>query len=529
MKIFSRISTIVFSLALFFPIYISAQYHLSFVGHYDYDTVHLSSLWGYTDDGGNEYALVGTAFGTSIIDLTDPETPEELFFVPGKPSSWREIKTWQHHAYVSTEGGGGIMIIDLTNLPASIDTISFKGDLIHPLDRVHTLFIDENGIAYFFGFNALFGDSEGAYIVDLNPDPKHPVFISTYNGHYIHDGYVRNDTLWAAEIYDGRFEIFDISDKTSFVSLGYQDTPAGGTHNCEPDASGNYLFFTEETFYGNMRSYDISDPTDIKSLDRYDHYFYSTSFPHNVHRLNNYLILAHYTEGVTLVDATKTDNLIETGWYDTSPLDPGAIFSGAWEAYPYFNSGLIIASDIQEGLFILQPDYIRASYLEGTVQNEITHVPIYNAQIEIDGIDVNDSTDLAGEYKTGYYESGTYDIVISAAGCSTKTYSGIVLESGETTILNAALNCGVTAVENINSEISLYYLSAENSIEINYSPDLLPEGNFQLTDLNGKTIFTKILSGAGHEKITLPDLPAATYVVSVRNAVTSKNITITIN
>lgn len=158
----------------------SAQYNLSLVGHYDYDTIHLSSLWGYTDDAGNEYALVGTELGTSIVDLTNPALPVELFFVPGKESTWREIKTWNHHAYITTEGGGGVLIIDLTYLPTAIDTISFTGDLIHPIERAHTLFIDENGIAYFFGFNALFGDSEGAYMVDLNADPEHPEFIGTY-------------------------------------------------------------------------------------------------------------------------------------------------------------------------------------------------------------------------------------------------------------------------------------------------------------------------------------------------------------
>lgn len=528
MKFFLRISILFISAILFTSDKTAAQYHISLAGQYDYGDTHLSSLWGYTDDDGNEYALVGTALGTSIIDLANPEFPTELFFVPGHESSWREIKTWQHHAYVTTEGGGGVMIIDLSNLPASIDTISFTGDLANPLDRAHTLFIDENGIAYFFGFNALFGDSEGAYMVDLNTDPEHPVFIGTYTGHYFHDGYVRNDTLWAAEIYEGRFEVFDISDKSLFVSLGYHDTPAGGTHNCEPDASGKYLFITEETFYGNMRAYDISDLSDIKMVDRYDHYFYSTSFPHNVHRLNNYLIHAHYTEGVTIVDATKPDNLIETGWYDTSPFGPGAIFTGAWEAYPYFNSGLIIASDIEEGLFVLQPDYIRACYLEGTVENEITHAPIYNAQIEIEGIDVQDSTDLAGEFKTGYYQNGTYTIVITAAGCSTKTYSDINLENGETTVLNASLNCGETGIENANPEITINYVSDEKIIELYYPQQYDQSADFQISDMSGKIIFTKKLSGTGEEMISLANLSASTYIVSVFNSSWSKNLQVII-
>ena len=503
----------------------SAQYNLSLVGHYDYDTIHLSSLWGYTDDAGNEYALVGTELGTSIVDLTNPALPVELFFVPGKESTWREIKTWNHHAYITTEGGGGVLIIDLSYLPTAIDTISFTGDLIHPIERAHTLFIDENGIAYFFGFNALFGDSEGAYMVDLNADPEHPEFIGTYTGKYFHDGFVRNDTLWAAEIFEGRFEVFDISDKTSFVSLGYQYTPVGATHNCEPDATGNYLFATEETIFGKLRSYDISDPSDIKLLDGYNHFNYSTSFPHNVHFINNYLINAHYTEGVSIVDATHPENLIEVGWYDTSPLDPGAFFSGAWEAYPYFNSGFIIASDIQEGLFVLQPDYQRACYLTGTVKNEITLSAIFNATIEIDGPDISDSTDLSGEFKTGYYQNGTYNIIVSAEGCTTKTYSDIILENGEITTLNATLNCGETGIDEFDPEISIQYLQAEQAIEINYLPSN-QSIYLRLTDISGKIIYNNNLSGSGNDKISTSDLPAATYLISVFNSTFTKNISL---
>ncbi|MFI5172620.1 MAG: LVIVD repeat-containing protein, partial [Chitinophagales bacterium] len=363
-----------------------AQYNLSLTGYMDYDTS-LSSLWGYTDDGGNEYAIVGTYVGASIVDLTDPSTPVELFTVPGTESLWREVKVWDHHAYISTEAyGDGLTIIDLSYLPDSISYTSYHGTGTNPLNRIHTLYIDENGICYLFGYNG-FG---GAYMLDLNADPENPAFIATYPEIYMHDGFVRNDTLWAAEINDGRIEVFDISDKTNFISLGYQHTPHATTHNCEPDITGKYLFATEETFFGNINAYDISDLSDIRLLDTYDHDYYYLIFPHNVHYLNNYLVAAHFTEGVTLVDAAKPDNLVEVGHYDTNPLNAAFPFHGVWEAYPFFNSGLIIASDVQEGLFILQPDYQRACYLEGTVKNEITGSDIFNAHIAILTTDVVD-------------------------------------------------------------------------------------------------------------------------------------------
>src|SRR3990172_5598322 len=77
-------------------------------------TTALSNIWGYTDSLGNEYALVGTETGVSIIDITNPDTPLVLFNVPGPNTSiWREIATYGKYAYVGSDNGGpGLRIID---------------------------------------------------------------------------------------------------------------------------------------------------------------------------------------------------------------------------------------------------------------------------------------------------------------------------------------------------------------------------------------------------------------------------------
>ena len=63
----------------------------------------LNDIWGWVDSLGNEYAIVGTNDGTSIFDLSDPSSPQEVLFVPGMNSIWRDIKTYGHYAYVTTE------------------------------------------------------------------------------------------------------------------------------------------------------------------------------------------------------------------------------------------------------------------------------------------------------------------------------------------------------------------------------------------------------------------------------------------
>ena len=59
----------------------------------------LSNIWGYTDTVNHkEYALVGEETGLSIVDVTDPDNPNELFFVANDTSTWQEPKTWSHYA-----------------------------------------------------------------------------------------------------------------------------------------------------------------------------------------------------------------------------------------------------------------------------------------------------------------------------------------------------------------------------------------------------------------------------------------------
>ena len=104
-----------------------------------------NDIWGYAE-GLNEYALVGTPTGFSVVDITDPSTPTELFFISGTNSIWRDIKTWDKYAYVTTEASDGLLIVDLSDLTG--DTYVYTEDFF---SSAHNIYIDENGYAYIFG------------------------------------------------------------------------------------------------------------------------------------------------------------------------------------------------------------------------------------------------------------------------------------------------------------------------------------------------------------------------------------------
>ena len=61
---------------------------------------------------------------TILICLT-LQVLKKYSFVPGLNSIWRDIKTYGHYAYVTTEAYNGLLIIDLSNLPDSTNTNTY--------------------------------------------------------------------------------------------------------------------------------------------------------------------------------------------------------------------------------------------------------------------------------------------------------------------------------------------------------------------------------------------------------------------
>jgi len=199
------------------------QLNMSFLGNVTY-TPDLSDIWGYVDSLGNEYALVGVGNGVSVVDVTTPTSPSEVFFINGPSSTWRDLKVWNKHLYVTNESSGGLMIIDLSNLPSSSapTVVSYSGST-YPFTKAHDLYIDENGVAYIMGSN---NGAGGAIMLDLTNDPKAPIELGRFNSYYLHDGMVRGDTLWGAAINSGVFVVVDVSNKSSTTVLATQATPS---------------------------------------------------------------------------------------------------------------------------------------------------------------------------------------------------------------------------------------------------------------------------------------------------------------
>ena len=397
--------------------HLNAQLNIDSLSHINYQQLHgadLNDVWGYEDEMGNEYAIVGTSKGTSIVDITNPTAPVEVFWYPGTESIWRDPCVYGDHAYVTTEADDGMLIIDLsplpqsTNLPVSV----YTGPAGQTWTSAHTCFCDSQGFAYIFGANRGNG---GVIILNLNADPMQPVEAGVFDNWYCHDGYVRNDTMYLGHIYDGFFSIVDVTFKANPQLLATQVTPSLFTHNIWPSTSGQYVFTTDEVSGAYIAVYDISDLNAIHEVERIQNSPGAGVIPHNTHVKGDYLVTSYYSDGIVIHDCTNPENLVKVGEFDTYNGQTTG-FDGCWGVYPFFTSGTIVAADITEGLFILGPTYSKGSYLRGNVTETGTNVPLSGVEVTLFNNPQPDNTNNSGDYITGIYHTGQANVLFEKVG-----------------------------------------------------------------------------------------------------------------
>lgn len=396
---------------------------------------------------GVEYAVMSHESGTSIFSMANPASPALLFEIPAPSILWHEVALYQSYAYVTNELGNGLRIIDLGNLPTSVNHID---TVLNGLNTGHTLFIEDDRL-YIYGAD---NQGYGVSIFSL-ADPWRPVYIGGDTADYVHDAYVRNDTAYLANIYSGWMRMVDFTNPANPVTLGLVTTPSQFTHNSWLNDAGNICFTTDEVDAAYVAAYDVSNPSNIVEVGRYRSSLSAgQAIPHNVKVLDDFLVIAYYKDGVNIVDAARPHNMIEVGYFDTHPQS-GPGFDGVWGLECFSPSGLIYAADMSQGFWVLDPTYVRACYLEGEVTDVTNGNPITNASITIVGTPASDLTTNFGDYATGVADSGTYAVRYAKYGYR-DTVINVLLDNGVLTIRDIALrpNPRVAMVVNVVDDLS---------------------------------------------------------------------------
>jgi choice-of-anchor B domain-containing protein len=353
-------------------------------------TILASSLWGWTDpQTGREYALVGLRNKTSFVDITDPTNPIYLGNLPTHTgtSSWRELKTYGNYAMIVSDNNGnhGIQIFDLTRLRnVTSPPVTFTQDAHYNYaGSIHNIWINQQtGFAYAVGTSS--GTqrcSSGVHIVNVQ-NPLNPTFSACYpatatTGYYTHDidcmvyngpdpDYQGREICIAS---DGKasnsndtMAILDVTNKNNIVQIARVSYANDGfIHQTDFTEDMRYLVLddeTDETGFGTGRRTHIYNMTNLDSPQYMGYYQRGTAIDHNQYVKGNYLYQANYTEGLNVYNlnniSSATLNLEAS--FDIYPSNNNASFNGAWNVYPYFNSGNVILSGIEQGLFVLRPN-----------------------------------------------------------------------------------------------------------------------------------------------------------------------------
>jgi choice-of-anchor B domain-containing protein len=329
-----------------------------------------NDIWGYRDSASNsEYALVGNRKGVLVVDVTNPSLGlVNKLWVPGVLSVWRDIKTWGNFAYAvhdhptGTTETNGLMIINLDSLTYKYVRlpVPLSNGGVDTLRRAHNLWIDEEGKLYAFGSNAGGG---GAVIVDVASDPWNPVVIGNYSTYYLHDGFARNDTLYGASLWED-IQVIGVALPSQPVTFASFDSPDHFAHNCWLSDDGNTLYTTDEVANGYVAAYDVNDLSNVDELFRHKVQPGTGLIPHNAHVDGDHLVTSYYTFGCHVLDVEFPELPVLAAYYDTSPQYSGTGYNGAWGAYPYLPSGRILVSDIETGLWVLDPEYPSVSRAE---------------------------------------------------------------------------------------------------------------------------------------------------------------------
>jgi choice-of-anchor B domain-containing protein len=328
-----------------------------------------SACWSYIHGDGREYAVLGTAEGTAIYNVTDPAGSYLVGFIPGPATTWREMKSYRNWIYVVTDlTGAGVQIIRMTDPEQPVLAATYAADFT----SAHTVSVDTTRALLFCNGTAGTGDlsdGNGMRILSL-ADPEAPVELSWWPGgsipiphcDYVHDSVPFGNLLYASTfcsrtlpVSNGRVRVLDISDPTQPTEIAAWAYPGHQiTHSAWPDASGNWLYVADERndVIQPLKIFDVSNlaaPVLVNEI---------TSNPraviHNPRVKGNELYLANYTEGVRVLDITDPAHPAEFAWADSWP-GPSGGWDSVWEVCPYFPSGTAIASDDATGLYVYRP------------------------------------------------------------------------------------------------------------------------------------------------------------------------------
>ena len=347
-----------------------------------------NDIWGWTHpETGREIALVGRNDGLAFVDITDASNPVFLGDLPltegARSSVWRDMKVYNNHVFIVADNAGehGMQVFDLMQLSGDFEQpATFEETALYTgIASAHNVVINEDtGYAFVVGSSGG-GDTCGGGLHMVNiQDPTNPEFV----GCFADTATGRNSTGYSHDaqcvIYHGpdsdytdreicfnsnetALSISDVTDKENPIALSNASYPnVAYAHQGWLTDDHAYFYMNDELdeLGGDIVGtrtliWDVTDLEDPQLLK--EHMSENLASDHNLYIRGNLMYQSNYQSGLRIFDISDVANPVEVGFFDTVPTgsdSPG--FGGSWSNYPYFESGSIIVTSMNEGLFIVR-------------------------------------------------------------------------------------------------------------------------------------------------------------------------------
>ena len=499
---------------LSFSLLLSAQdaLNVELFGQFNRGDERYSGSWSYIAPDGSEYALIGAKTGMAVYSIDDASDIQELGFIPGPATNWREITVIGQYAYVVTDvqdTGHTMQVVDLSDLPNSISLLTSYNETFEMGHIIQRDIYSEAPYVYVHGADS----DDGTHIMDVS-DPANPVEVGVYApGYYIHDGHVKGNYLYAAAFYEDKIDVVDISDKTNPTLIAEIPDPGNNTHSSWLTEDDKYLFVADEQ--NGVKSSiinveDFDDPTPVARILANE-----ASLLHNPYIRGDWAFCSHNSEGLRIYDMADPTLPVEVAYYDTF-LGPSGGFTGLWSACPYFPSGKIIGADRTEGLFIWTFNDTRAARFSGIVKDSISGEILPDAIVELVSNSTNLPLNAQAEFRYGTL-ANSFIVTANLAGYNEKSISFSLAEGDTEEYIIELVPDDYSSI--LEEEIEVLKVSPNpftdfTSIEI---PRDVQKGIITIQNTFGQIMQTIPFQGNEYQTIDGSLFPSGIYFIEVKS------------
>lgn len=462
-----------------------------------------------------DYSYVACQSGLSIVDVSNPATPQEVGFC-NTPDYPLDIYVVEDYVYIAASDAG-LRVIDVSD-PTNPHEVGFCDTFCDASDSLNLawgIYVIED-YAYVAAWNA------GLRVIDVsNPSNPHEVGFYDTPGN-VFGVHVLGSYAYVADRWGG-FRVVDISNPEAPNEVGFHQTPDDARAVYVLD---NHVYVVARN--AGLRVIDVSDPTNPYEIGFCNIAPGKYSIANDICIAGGYAYIADYFNGLRIINVSDPIHPYEVGFFyyeNTTNESPRLDYYGGYVYLAYGGGGLSILrytgvagvitvdddlQDFPNADFTKIQDAVNAANPEDTIAvypgSYTENVDVNKENLTIESVNGADLTIVQVANLTDHAFEVTADNVtikgFTTNGSTSEEIGGICLNSAHLCSIsnNIVLNgyYGIFLIHSLNNNVT------GNRISDNYDGILVlnsSDNEITINDIskNGKGILVQ--GGSSNNKI----------------------------